>query len=183
MGLRNVCVFCASADGVRTEYRAAAVEAGRTLAERGIGLVYGGAPVGLMGAVAAAALEAGGIVVGIVPEVLVEREVAHHGCTELVVVDTMHTRKAQMASRADGFLVLPGGFGTMEELFEVLTWQVLRLHAKPICLLNTCGFYDSLLLFLDRCVTEGVLRPAARDLVLVASAVAEALALMGAAVA
>ncbi len=151
------------------------------LADRGIGLVYGGATVGLMGAVADAALAAGGRVVGIVPEVLVEKEIAHAGCTELVIVDTMHTRKAQMAERADGFLVLPGGFGTMEELFEMLTWQVLRLHAKPICLLNTCGFYDALLAFLDHCVAEGVLRPRAREIVLVAATMDEALAQMEAA--
>ena len=165
-------------DGAREEYKAAAVETGRALAKRGIGLVYGGATVGLMGAVSNAALEAGGHVMGIVPEVLVEKEVAHHGCTELVVVDTMHTRKALMGTRADAFLVLPGGFGTMEELFEVLTWQVLRLHAKPICLLNTCGFYDTLLAFLDHCVTEGVLRPKARELLLVAATVQDALAMM-----
>ena len=145
------------------------------LAQRGIGLVYGGATVGLMGVVAGAALDAGGTVVGVVPEVLVEKEVAHTHCTELLVVDTMHTRKATMAERADGFLVLPGGFGTLEELFEVLTWQVLRIHRKPVCLLNVEGFYDGLLHFLNMCVTEGVLREGARSAVLVASTVDEAL--------
>lgn len=175
MGLRTVCVFCASMDGARAEYRTAATDVGRILAERGVGLVYGGATVGLMGAVADAALAAGGLVVGVVPQVLVEKEVAHTRCTELLVVDTMHTRKARMGDLSDGFLVLPGGFGTMEELFEVLTWQALRIHAKPICLLNTCGFYDSLLVFLDRCVAEGVLRPGARASLLVATTVDEAL--------
>ena len=181
MALETVSVFCASADGVRAEYRAAAVEAGRTLAERGIGVVYGGATNGLMGAVADAALLAGGRVVGIMPEVLDGKESTHRGCTELLLVDTMHARKALMQERSDAFLVLPGGFGTMEELFEMLTWQVLRLHSKPICLVNVCGFYDPLLQFLDRCVTEGVLRPKAREIVLVADTVGGALALMEAA--
>lgn len=151
------------------------------LAERRIGVVYGGATVGLMGAVADAALAAGGSVTGVVPHVLVEKEVAHTRCTKLLVVDTMHTRKARMAELSDAFLVLPGGFGTMEELFEVLTWQALRIHRKPICLLNTCGFYDSLLAFLDRCVVEGVLRPGARASLLVAPTVDEALTQMEAA--
>ncbi len=175
MALRSVCVFCASTSGNRPEYREAAVATGKTLAERGIGLVYGGATVGLMGIVASAALDADGTVVGIVPEVLVEKEIAHLGCTELIVVDTMHTRKASMAERADGFLVLPGGLGTLEELFEVLTWQTLRLHAKPVCLLNTAGFYDGLLQFLDHSVAEGILREKSRAIVLVAATVAEAL--------
>ncbi len=175
MALRSVCVFCASTSGNRPEYRDAAVATGEALARRGIGLVYGGATVGLMGVVASAALESGGTVVGIVPEILVEKEIAHMGCTELLVVDTMHTRKATMAERADGFLVLPGGLGTLEELFEVLTWQTLRLHAKPVCLLNTAGFYDGLLQFLDYAVGEGILREKARATVLVASTVDEAL--------
>ncbi len=175
MALRSVCVFCASAAGARPAYREAAVATGQALAARGLGLVYGGATVGLMGAVAGAALQAGGTVVGVVPEVLVKAEVAHPGCTELLVVDTMHTRKATMAERADGFLVLPGGFGTLEELFEVLTWQVLRIHSKPVCLLNIDGFYDGLLQFLDTCVVEGVLRETARAAVLVATTVDEAL--------
>ena len=152
------------------------MELGARLAERGVGLVYGGASVGLMGAVAEAVLAGGGTVVGVVPEVLVDREVAHDGLTELHVVDTMHTRKALMGERSDAFLILPGGFGTFEELFEVLAWQTLGLHSKPMCLLNTEGFYDGLLRFLDYCVTEGVLRPKAREILLVAATVDEALA-------
>ena len=175
MTLRTLCVFCASAEGARPEYRAAAEELGTALAKRGIGLVYGGATVGLMGVVSAAALRAGGHVVGVVPHVLVDKEIAEHGCTELHVVDTMHTRKALMAEKSDAFLILPGGFGTMEEMFEVLTWQAIGVHCKPVCLLNTAGFYDGLLAFLDHCVTEGVLRPAARQSLLVAEDVAGAL--------
>src|SRR5271155_1053111 len=119
----NIAVFCASADGTRPEYRAAAEELGHALAKRGLGLIYGGAKVGLMQACAEAALAAGGHVVGVIPHVLVDLEVAHHGITELHVVDTMHTRKALMGEKASAFIVLPGGFGTFEEMFEVLAWQ------------------------------------------------------------
>lgn len=178
MALRTLCVFCASANGAQPAYRQAAVELGTTLAQRSIGLVYGGATTGLMGAVADAALAGGGRVVGVIPHVLVDKEVSHQGCTELHVVDTMHTRKALMGDRADAFLVLPGGYGTLEELFEVLAWQTLRLHSKPICLLNTAGFYDSMLRFLDHCQAEGVLRPGTRELLHVANTVEEALALL-----
>lgn len=175
MALRTLCVFCASADGVNPAYRAAAAELGRTLAERGIGLVYGGAKAGLMGAVADAALAGNGRVIGVIPHVLVDMEVSHAGCTELHVVDTMHTRKALMSERADAFLILPGGFGTMEELFEVLAWQTLRLHSKPICLLNTAGFYDGLIAFLDHCQAQGVLRREARAILKIADTVEQAL--------
>ncbi len=181
MALKTICVFCASALGVNAEYRMAAGELGSELARRGIGLVYGGATAGLMGAVADAALAGGGRVVGVIPHVLVDKEVGHSGCTELHVVDTMHTRKALMGERADAFLILPGGYGTLEELFEVLAWQTLRLHSKPMCLLNTAGFYDGLLSFLDGCVREGVLKPEARETLLVADTVDEALAKMEAA--
>jgi uncharacterized protein (TIGR00730 family) len=180
MALETVCVFCASADGARPEYRAVATEVGSTLAKRGIGLVYGGASVGLMGAVAEATLAGGGKVIGVIPHVLVDKEITQNGCTELHVVDTMHARKALMGERSDAFLILPGGFGTFEELFEVLTWQVLQLHQKPICLLNVAGFYDGLLAFLDHCVVEGVLKTKAREIVLVAETVDDALRLMGA---
>jgi uncharacterized protein (TIGR00730 family) len=156
---------------------------GSTLAARGIGLVYGGARAGLMGAVADATLAAGGKVIGVIPHVLVDKEVTHHGCTELHVVDTMHTRKALMGERSDGFLILPGGFGTFEEMFEVLAWQMLEIHAKPICLLNTDGFYDGMLRFLDYCVAEGMLRANARQILLVADTIEEALAKMDAAAA
>ena len=175
MPLHNLCVFCASADGTRESYRATAAQLGRTLAAENIGVIYGGATVGLMGAVAQASLEAGGSVVGVIPELLVGKEVAHAHCTELHVVDTMHTRKALMAEKADAFLILPGGYGTLEEMFEVLTWQALSIHQKPICLLNVDGFYDSLLAFLDHCQAEGVLREKARQALLVAQSVEEAL--------
>jgi len=175
---KSVAVFCAAADGALAEYRAAAEELGRALAERGVGLIYGGAKVGLMGAVADAALAAGGHVVGVIPHVLVDLEVAHAGISELHVVDTMHTRKALMGEKADAFLVLPGGFGTLEELFEVLAWQTLKLHSKPVVLLNVAGFYDTMLEFLDVCEREGMLR-GNRDRLLVATGVEEALRLCG----
>jgi len=177
---KNIAVFCASAEGVRPQYRAVAEEVGRTLAARRIGLIYGGAKVGLMGAVADATLAAGGRVVGVIPHVLVDLEVAHHGVTELHVVDTMHQRKALMGDLADGFLVLPGGFGTFEELFEVLAWQTLGIHSKPIVLLNTSGFYDGLLAFLDHCLAEGLMTPAKRSILLVASTVEQAMKLLAA---
>jgi uncharacterized protein (TIGR00730 family) len=176
MSLRTLCVFCASAEGAKPAYRHAATELGGKLAQRGIGLVYGGATAGLMGAVADATIAGGGRVIGVIPHVLVDKEISHRGCTELHVVDTMHTRKALMGEKSDAFLILPGGFGTFEELFEVLAWQTLRLHNKPMCLLNTAGFYDGLLSFLDHCVTEGVLKPKAREILLVADTVDEALA-------
>ena len=176
MPIQNIAVFCAAAEGARPIYREAAEALGQALAARNIGLIYGGAKVGLMRAVADAALAAGGHVVGVIPEVLVDLEVAHDGLSELHVTDTMHTRKALMGSRADAFLILPGGFGTMEELFEVLAWQTLKLHSKPILLLNTAGFYDPLLAFLDHCVTEGVLKPRSRAILGVAATVEDALA-------
>ena len=155
---KNIAVFCAAADGARPEYRAAAEELGRALARQEIGLIYGGAAVGLMGAVADAALADGGRVVGVIPQVLVDLEVVHPGVRELHVVDTMHTRKRLMGELADAFLILPGGFGTFEELFEVLAWQTLKLHAKPVVLVNIAGFYDTMLTFLDVCEREGMLR-------------------------
>ena len=166
--LRNLAVFCASADGTKPIYRQAAEELGMALAVRGYGLIYGGAKAGLMQAVADAVLAAGGRVVGVIPEVLVELEVAHQGLTELHVTSTMHTRKALMSERADAFLVLPGGFGTLEELFEVLAWRTLKLHAKSIVLLNIDSFYDGLLAFLDHCVLQGMLKQKNRDFLLVA---------------
>ena len=176
--IRNVAVFCASADGSNPLYRNAAVELGQALATRGIGLIYGGARVGLMHAVAESALAHGGRVVGIIPEVLVNLEVAHTGLSELHVTSTMHTRKALMGERSDAFIALPGGFDTLEELFEVLAWQTLKLHAKPIILINTHGFYDQLLAFLDHCVDEGMLKSRSRPILQVASTVDEALRLI-----
>jgi uncharacterized protein (TIGR00730 family) len=173
---RSIAVFCAAADGAQPLYREVAMKLGRALADRGLGLIYGGAKVGLMGAVADATLAAGGYVVGVIPHVLVDLEVAHEGISELHVTSTMHTRKALMAERADAFVILPGGFGTLEEMFEVLAWQTLKIHDKPVVLLNVDGFYDKLLEFLDGCETEGMLR-GNRGILLVANNVEEALRL------
>jgi uncharacterized protein (TIGR00730 family) len=175
---KAIAVFCAAADGARPVYRDVAKAVGEALAAQGIGLIYGGAKVGLMGVVADAALAAGGQVVGVIPHVLVDREIAHHGVTELHVVDTMHTRKALIADRSSAFLILPGGIGTFEEMFEVLAWQSLKIHTKPIVLLNVEGYYDTLLRFLDECEREGMMR-GNRDRLLVASTVTEALRLCG----
>ena len=177
--IANVAVFCASADGTNPLYRSAAEALGKELAARKIGLIYGGARVGLMRAVAEAALDAGGHVVGVIPEVLVDLEVAHDGLSELHVTSTMHTRKALMGERSDAFIILPGGFGTFEEMFEVLAWQTLKLHDKPVILLNTAGFYDKLLDFLDHCVTEGVLKPRSRQILEVAATVEDVFRLLG----
>ena len=179
MSIRNVAVFCASANGSRPIYREHATALGRALAAHHIGLIYGGAKVGLMQAVAEAAIAHGGHVVGVIPEVLVDIEVAHDGLSELHITDTMHTRKALMGERSDAFIILPGGFGTFEELFEVLAWQTLKLHTKPILLLNTAGFYTPMLAFLDHCVTEGVLKQKNRDILLVADTVEDTLAQLG----
>jgi hypothetical protein len=177
--IRNIAVFCASANGSDPAYCAAAAELGCELARRNIGLVYGGANVGLMQAVADAALAAGGRVIGVIPTVLVDLEVAHDGLTELHVTDTMHTRKALIGERSDAYIALPGGFGTFEEMFEALAWQTLKLHAKPIVLLNTNGFYDGLLAFLDHCVDQGMLKAKNRAIILVAGTVDEAFRLLG----
>jgi uncharacterized protein (TIGR00730 family) len=171
---KTIAVFCASANGANPAYRSTAEDLGRTLAQRNLGLIYGGGNTGLMGALADAALAAGGHVIGVIPHVLVDLEVAHHGVTELHVTDTMHTRKALMASRADAFIILPGGYGTFEELFEVLAWQTLKIHSKPVVLLNVAGFYDTMLAFLDVCDREGMLRNN-RNILLVATTVEEAL--------
>jgi hypothetical protein len=174
---KSVAVFCAAGNGNNPAFRAAAVELGAALAARGLGLIYGGAKVGLMGAVADASLAAGGHVIGVIPHVLVDLEVSHEGITELHVVDTMHTRKALMGEKADAFLILPGGYGTFEEMFEVLAWQTLKLHSKPVILLNTAGFYNKLLEFLDICDAENFLR-GNRQILLVANTVDEALQLI-----
>lgn len=174
----SICVFCAAANGARPIYRQVAEDLGHALAARNLGLIYGGAKVGLMGAVADATLAAGGHVVGVIPHVLVDMEVAHEGITELHVTSTMHTRKALMGELASAFLILPGGFGTFEELFEVLAWQTLKIHAKPVVLLNVDGFYDTLLTFLDVCDREGMLRNN-RGALLVANTIDDALTLCG----
>ena len=153
--LRRICVFCGSNAGRRPEYADAARAMGRVLAERGLGLVYGGGKVGLMGIVADTVLAGGGEVVGVIPEALMAREVGHAGLTELHVVRTMHERKAMMADLADGFVAMPGGFGTFEEFCEVLTWSQLGFHPKPCGLLNVAGYYDPLLALFDHAVEEG----------------------------
>lgn len=168
--IKSVCVFCGSQPGVRPEYEAQARALGALLARQGISLVYGGGHVGLMGAVADAALAAGGKVVGVIPEHLMRPEIAHQGLTELHVVDTMHTRKRMMAERADAFVVLPGGYGTFEEMFEMVTWLQLQLHAKPVGVLNVEGYYDHLLAFLRHASQEGFIRPQHWDLLIVQSA-------------
>ncbi|OLF13687.1 Rossman fold protein, TIGR00730 family [Actinophytocola xinjiangensis] len=163
----RVCVFCGSSAGRGPAYLEAAAEAGRVLAGRGIGLVYGGAAVGTMGAVADAALAAGGEVIGVIPRSLVDREVAHPSLSNLEVVADLHERKARMAELADAFLVLPGGAGTLEELFEVYTWAQLGLHAKPIALLDVDGFHQPLLGMLDHLAGEGFLGEAYRGMLIV----------------
>jgi uncharacterized protein (TIGR00730 family) len=173
--IRNVAVFCSSSNGLRSTYRDAAEQLGSVLAALNIGIIYGGANVGLMKAVAESSLSAGGKVVGVIPEVLVDLEVAHHGITELHVTSTMHTRKALIGEKADAFIALPGGFGTLEELFEVLAWHTLKLHAKPILLLNINGFYNQLLTFLDHCAAEGMLKQNNREIILIADTIEEAL--------
>ena len=177
--IATVAVFCASADGVNPIYRRQAEELGRALAQRNIGLVYGGARVGLMQAVADGTLSHDGRVVGVIPEVLVNFEVAHHGITELHITSNMHTRKALMGERSDAFIVLPGGYGTFEELFEVLAWQTIGIHSKPIVLVNTNGFYNTMLTFLDHCLAEGMMTPKKREILLVANTVEEIFPLLG----
>ena len=167
-GLRSVCVFSGSSPGARPSYTETATALGREVATRGMRLVYGGASVGLMGAVADAALAAGGEVVGVIPQHLVDREVAHDGLTELRVTGSMHERKALMADLADGFVALPGGLGTLEELAEVLTWSQLGLQSKPCGLLDVEGFFDPLLAFLDHTVAERFVSTEHRALVLAA---------------
>lgn len=171
----DVCVYCGSSPGARPEYTEAAVELGRGLARRGWGLVYGGASVGLMGTVADAALAGGAVAVGVLPRPLGAKELAHPGLTELVTVGSMHERKAEMVRRSDGFVALPGGFGTLDETFEALTWAQLGIHEKPIALLNVVGYFDPLLAWMDRAVEDRLLRPQHRDMILVSDDVEEIL--------
>jgi uncharacterized protein (TIGR00730 family) len=167
MVLRRVCVFCGSSAGSDPAYRQAAVAMGRALARRGLGLVYGGGHVGLMGALADAVLAAGGEAIGVIPRGLERRELGHRGLTELRVVGSMHERKAAMADLADGFAALPGGLGTLEETAEILTWAQLGIHGKPVGLLDARGYWGPLVAFLDHAVAEGFVRPDDRALVLV----------------
>jgi uncharacterized protein (TIGR00730 family) len=169
-GIKRLCVFCGSSTGDRPGYVAAARELGTTLARQGIGLVYGGASVGLMGAVADAALTAGGEVIGVIPEALVRKEVAHGGPVDLRIVGSMHERKAMMAELSCGFVALPGGIGTLEELFEIWTWAQLGHHRKPCALLNVGGFYDPLIAFLDGIVERRFLKAEHRGMLIVVDA-------------
>jgi uncharacterized protein (TIGR00730 family) len=165
--IQSVCVFCGSQAGARPEYIEVARVLGATLAHRGLSLIYGGGHVGMMGAVADAALAGGGKVIGVIPEHLMRPEVAHQGLTELLVVDSMHTRKRIMAERADAFIVLPGGYGTFEEMFEMITWLQLRLHSKPVGVINIEGYFDHLLAFLRHGAAEGFIRPEHWDLLVI----------------
>jgi uncharacterized protein (TIGR00730 family) len=175
MPLQSVCVFCGSAPGTNPLYATTAREHGRALAERKLGLVYGGGRVGLMGQVAGSVLDSGGTVVGVIPQALAVKEIAQEDCTELIVVNTMHERKALMADRSDAFVALPGGYGTCDELFEILTWAQLGIHRKPVAILNVNGFFAPLLAWLDHIVSEGLLRPKHRELLLVADTVSKLL--------
>jgi uncharacterized protein (TIGR00730 family) len=172
--LHRVAVYCGSANGNNPAFLAEAVALGEAIAAAGLGRVYGGASVGLMGAVADAALSGGSEVIGVLPEVLAGREIAHNGLTRLELVPTMHERKARMAALADAFLVLPGGYGTLDELLEAVTWAQLKLHSKPCILINTVGYWDGLLRFLDSTVAAGFLKQENRELLLVAANGAEA---------
>jgi len=179
-GLRSVCVYLASSTGNDPALAAAAVALGDHLAVEGIELVYGGGAVGLMGLIADTVMDAGGSVTGIIPTSLMPTEVAHRGLSQLIEVDSMHQRKAAMIERSDAFIALPGGFGTLEELAEVLTWSQLGLHAKPVGLVNVGGFYDGLLAFLDRAVTDGVLKASNRDLLVTSTDPVELVGLLAA---
>ncbi|MDX1909255.1 MAG: TIGR00730 family Rossman fold protein [Bacteroidia bacterium] len=176
--MKSVCVFCGSQRGHDPVYAAAARETGETLARQGITLVYGGGSVGLMGIVADAALEAGGTVVGVIPDFLDKLEAGHNGLTEKIIVETMHQRKALMASRSEGFIALPGGLGTMDELFEILTWAQLGLHTHPIGLLNVAGYYDALLALLDSMRDTRFVSPRNRNLLLADTDLTQLLGLM-----
>ncbi|HVW33048.1 MAG TPA: TIGR00730 family Rossman fold protein [Acidimicrobiia bacterium] len=178
--LKRVCVFCGSKHGVRPAYREAAQAMAETMVGAGIDLVYGGGRVGLMGTLADAVLDAGGQVIGVIPEAMSDREIAHYGITDLHVVKTMHERKALMYNLSDGFVALPGGLGTLEELFEITTWSQLGLHAKPTGLLDVAGYYTPLVGFLDQLVHEGFVSSRHRRLLRVAGEPAALLELLAA---
>ncbi|MDY6906368.1 MAG: TIGR00730 family Rossman fold protein [Thermodesulfobacteriota bacterium] len=165
--MKRICIFCGSSPGRKKAYTEAAKETGRVLAENGLGLVYGGAGIGTMGALADSVLSRGGDVTGVMPRLLVEKEVAHKGLSDQRIVDSMHERKQLMADLADGFIAMPGGLGTFEEFFEILTWAQLGMHNKPCGLLNTDGYYNELLNFLDFAVTEEFVHPAWRSMILI----------------
>jgi uncharacterized protein (TIGR00730 family) len=165
--MNRICVFCGTNTGSRPEYGAAARQLGQLLAEEGIELVYGGASVGIMGELADSVQEHGGHVTGIIPQQLVEKEAAHTGIRNLIVVASMHQRKSQMADMSDGFITLPGGIGTLEGFFELVTWRQLGIHVRPCAILNVAGYFDGLTGFLDHAVREGFLTEIHRDMILV----------------
>ena len=175
---KRVAVYCGSAPGNDPAFLAEATALGNAIATAGFGLVYGGASVGLMGAVADAALSAGAEVIGVLPDILSGKEIAHPGLSALEIVPTMHERKARMAELADAFLILPGGYGTFDELMEAVTWAQLGLHAKPCILINTSGYWNGLLTFLDTTVEAGFLKAENRKLLLVAPTAAHAVSLL-----
>ena len=177
-GLRRVAVYCGSADGSNPAFVAEARALGAAIAGAGLGLVYGGATAGLMGAVANAALAGGAEVIGVLPSVLSGKEIAHTGLTSLELVSTMHERKARMASLAQAFVILPGGYGTLDELLETVTWAQLGLHSKPCILVNTAGYWNGLLAFLDAAVDAGFLKAGNRELLRVAACAADAIQLV-----
>jgi uncharacterized protein (TIGR00730 family) len=174
----RLCIFCGAHAGRNGVYRDAAARASRAIVSAGFGIVYGGGRIGLMGAIADAALEAGGEVLGVIPEALAGEEVAHSGITRLYIVQSMHERKAMMADLSDGFLALPGGFGTMDEFHEIITWRQLGIHNKPIGLLNIDGYYDDLLTLYDRMERDGFVAARTRALFTASSDIDELLALM-----
>lgn len=176
--MKSICVYCASSLGNNPIFAEQAYELGKTLSEHGITLVYGGAKVGLMGIVADGSLTNGGNVVGIIPEFLAAKEIKHDQLQELIVVETMHERKALMQEKSDGFIALPGGFGTMEELFEILTWGQLSLHKKPIGILNVGGYYDSLIQLIDTMIDSGLLKEEYKNMVLVSDSIDDLLSQM-----
>ena len=162
--MQRICVYCASNLGVRDDYADAARQLATVLVEGGYELVYGGSAKGVMGVLADAVLEAGGTVHGVIPELLLDKEISHNGLSQLHVTKTMHERKSLMESKSDGFIALPGGFGTLEELVEILTWGQLHIHSKPVGIINVAGYYDGLIAYLDHAVGEGFLPAASRDM-------------------
>lgn len=176
--MKSICVYCASSLGNDPKLAETAFELGQTLAEHQIELIYGGAKVGLMGKVADGALSKGGLVTGIIPAFLGSKEIKHYQLQELIVVETMHERKALMQEKSDGFIALPGGFGTMEELFEILTWGQLDLHRKPIGILNVGGYYDSLIQLIDTMIDSGLLKSDYKKMLLVSDSIDDLLSQM-----
>lgn len=169
--MKSICVYCASGIGKNPIYGETAYETGKLLATYGIEVVYGGAKIGVMGKLAEGALDHKGKVIGIIPDFLKTKEIAHDGLQELITVETMHERKALMQEKSDGFIALPGGFGTMEELFEILTWAQLDLHRKPIGILNVNGYYDALIQLIEHMIQEGLLKEQYRKMVLVSDSI------------